>query len=68
MNKNFLKQISFISLLVLVVASCKVTHTYQTPEVQIEGLFVHQYTAPCNNFFAFLCVLRDLVVQHFAAK
>lgn len=39
MNKVFLKQISFVSIIVLVVASCKVTQPYQSPEVRTEGLF-----------------------------
>ena len=39
MNKNFFKQLFFILLPVLVIASCKVTQTYQTPEVQTEGLY-----------------------------
>jgi len=39
MNKNFLKQIACVSLLILVVASCTVTQTYETPEMQTEGLF-----------------------------
>jgi NodT family efflux transporter outer membrane factor (OMF) lipoprotein len=38
MNKSFLKYLSFVSLVVL-MASCKVTQTYQSPEVSTEGLF-----------------------------
>ena len=38
MNRNFLKLLSIVSLIVF-VASCKVTQPYQTPEVRTEGLF-----------------------------
>ncbi len=39
MNRSFFKQILFVSLLVSVIASCKVTQRYQSPEVRNEGLF-----------------------------
>lgn len=39
MNTKFLKHISFVSLLIILLASCKVTQTYQSPEARTEDLF-----------------------------
>ncbi|HYH15244.1 MAG TPA: TolC family protein, partial [Flavisolibacter sp.] len=45
MNKNFLKYLSFVVLFAIVVASCKVTKSYQSPDVQTNGLFRDRNTA-----------------------
>jgi len=39
MNKHSLKYISIVTLLIIGLASCKVTRNYQSPEVQTGGLF-----------------------------
>ncbi len=49
MNKNFFKNISLVLLLVLVLASCKVTQTYQSPEVRTEGLFRNVNNSDTNT-------------------
>ena len=39
MNKNYLRQISVLLLLVLIVVSCKVTRSYETPAANTNELF-----------------------------
>jgi outer membrane protein, multidrug efflux system len=49
MNTKFLKYISFVSLLILLLASCKVTQTYQSPGARTEDLFRDSNDSDTNS-------------------
>jgi multidrug efflux system outer membrane protein len=49
MNNSFLKGLSYVSLLVLTITSCKVTRPYTAPEVNTGGLFRGANTTDTNS-------------------
>jgi hypothetical protein len=49
MNITFLRYIFFVLLITLVVASCKVTHSYQSPDVSTTGLYRDSVSADTNT-------------------
>jgi outer membrane protein, multidrug efflux system len=65
MNTKFLKYISFVSLLIVLLASCKVTQTYQSPEAQTEGLFRDTNNADTNSMAGLSLndVFTDTILQ-----
>lgn len=70
MNTKFLKDISFVLLLVLVLASCKVTRTYESPEVRTDGLFRDVQTSDTNSIanLPWREVFTDTVLQRLIAE
>jgi outer membrane protein, multidrug efflux system len=49
MNKNILKYLAMATLLVMGLGSCKVTKTYQAPDVTTNGLYREITTADTNS-------------------
>lgn len=70
MNTKFLKDILVVLLLVLVLASCKVTRTYESPEVRTEGLFRDVQTSDTNSIanLPWREVFTDTVLQRLIAE
>jgi outer membrane protein, multidrug efflux system len=70
MNTKILKNIVVVSLLILVLASCKVTRNYQSPEVRTEGLFRDVNTTDTNNIgnLPWREVFMDTMLQRLIAE
>lgn len=70
MNKNFFKYLSFVALLVIGLASCKVTKTYQSPDVQTDGLFRDTNTADTTTIASLPWkeVFTDTILQQLIAQ
>src|SRR5687768_9772623 len=70
MNKKFLNHLSFVSLLIVLLASCKVTQPYLSPAVQTDGLFRSGNSADTNSIVSLPWkeVFTDTILQQLIDK
>lgn len=70
MHKTFLKHISLVSLLIVLLASCKVTQKYQSPEISTDGLFRGVNSADTNSIanLSWQEVFTDTILQRLISQ
>lgn len=70
MNKQLRKYLFFIPLLAIALAACRVTKTYETPNLQSADLFRGSSSADTNSIasLAWIQVFTDTVLQRLIAQ
>lgn len=70
MNKNFFRNLLFISIIVSAISSCKVTQPYQSPSMTMTGLYRDSASADTNSLatLKWSQVFTDTVLQGLIAE